>query len=106
LRRPLEPGQYLAIRYTERLGEVGAVSSVGSRGDSYDNALAESMHGLFKTELIRRRGSWRSLDQMELATAEWVEWYNRRRLHGALGDIPPAEYEELYRHRLDAPDAA
>jgi putative transposase len=98
--------QYLAIRYTERLGEIGAVRSVGSRGDSYDNALAESVHGLYKTELIHRRGPWRSLDQVELATAEWVDWYNWRRLHGALDDIPPAEFEALYRRRLEAPDAA
>jgi putative transposase len=97
--------QYLAIRYTERLGEIGALCSVGSRGDSYDNALAESVHGLYKTELIRRRGPWRSLDQVELATAEWVDWYNWRRLHGALDDIPPAEFEALYRYRL-GPDAA
>jgi putative transposase len=97
--------QYLAIRYTERLGEIGAVGSVGSRGDSYDNALAESVHGLYKTELIRHRGPWRSLDQVELATAEWVDWYNRRRLHGALGDVPPAEFEALFRCRLE-PDAA
>jgi putative transposase len=114
LRRPLSGlvhhsdrgGQYLAIRYTERLGEIGAVRSVGSRGDSHDNALAESVHGLYKTELIHRRGPWRSLDQGELATAEWVDWYNWRRLHGALGDIPPAEFEALYRRRLEAPDAA
>jgi len=98
--------QYLSIRYTERLSEVGAVCSVGSRGDSYDNALAESVHGLYKSELIGLRGPWRSLDQVELATAEWVDWYNRRRLHGALGDIPPAEFEQLYRRRLEAPDAA
>ena len=98
--------QYLAIRYTERLAEAGAVTSVGSRGDSYDNALAESVHALYKTELIRRRGPWRSLDQVELATAEWVDWYNQRRLHSAVGDIPPAEYEELYRRQLEAPDAA
>jgi transposase InsO family protein len=69
------------------------------------NALAESVHGLYKTELIRRRGPWRSLDQVELATAEWVDWYNWRRLHGALDDIPPAEFEALYRYRLE-PDAA
>jgi putative transposase len=97
--------QYLAIRYTERLSELGAVCSAGSRGDSYDCALAESLHGLYKTELIRRRGPWRSLDQVELATAEWVDWYNRRRLHGALGDLPPAEFEQVYRRRLE-PDAA
>jgi putative transposase len=98
--------QYLAIRYTERLSEVGAVCSVGSRGDSYDNTLAESLHGLYKSGLIHRRGAWRSLDQLELATAEWVDWYNRRRLHGALGDIPPTEFEQLYQRRMEPPDAA
>jgi putative transposase len=98
--------QYLAIRYTERLAEAGAVTSVGSRGDSYDNALAETVHGLYKAELIRRRGPWRSLDQVELATAEWVDWWNQRRLHSAVGGVPPAESEALYRRNLEAPDAA
>ena len=98
--------QYLAIRYTDRLAEAGAVASVGSRGDSYDNALAESVHALYKTELIRHRGPWRSLEQVELATAGWVEWYNRRRLHGATENLPPAEYEDRYRRRLEAPNAA
>ena len=85
--------QYLSIRYTERLAEAGAVRSVGSRGDSYDNALAESVNGLYKAEVIRKRGPWRSLEQVELATAEWVDWWNHRRLHSAIGDLPPAEYE-------------
>ncbi len=98
--------QYLAIRYTERLADAGAVRSVGSRGDSYDNALAETVVGLYKTELIRRRGPWRSLEQVELATAEWVDWWNQRRLHGADGDLPPAEYEELYYRRCDTTDVA
>jgi putative transposase len=98
--------QYLAIRYTERLAEAGAVTSVGSRGDSYDNALAETVHGLYKAELIRRRGPWRSLDQVELATAEWVDWWNQRRLHSAVGGVPPAESEALYRRNLEAPVAA
>lgn len=88
--------QYLAIRYTERLADAGAVRSVGSRGDSYDNALAESVVGLFKTELIRTRGPWRTLEQVELATAEWIDWYNNRRLHSSVGDLPPAEYEAAY----------
>ena len=70
-----------------------AVTSVGSRGDSFDNALAESTIGLYKTELIRRRGPWRGLDDLELATLEWVDWYNHRRLHGALEHVPPVEYE-------------
>jgi putative transposase len=88
--------QYLAIRYTERLADAGAVRSVGSRGDSYDNALAESVIGLYKTELIRKRGPWRSYEQLELATARWVEWYNQRRLHSSIGDVPPAEFESTY----------
>ena len=85
--------QYLSIRYTERLAEAGAVTSVGSRGDSFDNALAETTIGLYKTELIRRRGPWRSIDDLELATLEWVDWYNQRRLHSACDHRPPAEYE-------------
>jgi putative transposase len=88
--------QYLAIRYTERLADAGAVRSVGSRGDSYDNALAESVIGLYKTELIRKQGPWRSFEQLELATARWVEWYNQRRLHSSIGDVPPAEFESTY----------
>ena len=106
MRRPLEPGQYLAIRYTERLAEAGAAGSVGSRGDSYDNALAEAVNGLYKTELIRKRGPWRSLEQVELATAEWVDWWNHRRLHSALTNMPPAEFEALYHHQHVANDAA
>jgi putative transposase len=85
--------QYTSIRYTERLAEAGAQPSVGSVGDSFDNAMAESIIGLFKTELIRRRGPWRSLDAVELATMEWVDWYNNQRLFEAIGDIPPAEAE-------------
>ena len=87
---------YLAIRYTERLAEAGAVPSVGSRGDSYDNALAESFNGLYKTELIRHAGPWRGLDDVEYATLEYVAWFNHRRLHGELGMIPPAEFEAAY----------
>jgi len=88
--------QYLAIRYTERLADAGAVRSVGCRGDSYDNALAESVIGLYKTELIRKWGPWRSFEQLELATARWVDWYNQRRLHSSIGDQPPAEFEAAY----------
>jgi len=88
--------QYLAIRYTERLAEAGAVASVGSRGDSYDNALAESFNGLYKTELIRHRGPWRGLDDVEFATLDYVDWFNHRRLHGELGMRPPAEFEARY----------
>jgi putative transposase len=89
-------GQYLSIRYTERLADAGAACSVGSRGDSFDNALAESTIGLYKTELIRRRGPWRGLDDLELATLEWVDWYNHRRLHSACGNRSPAEYEAAF----------
>jgi putative transposase len=106
LRRSFEPGQYLSIRYTERLAEAGAVCSVGSRGDSYDNALAETVNGLFKTELIRRRGPWRSREHVELATAEWVGRWNHARLHSAIGDVPPAEYETNYHQLRTAADAA
>ena len=98
--------QYLSIRYTKRLAEAGAVSSVGSRGDSYDNALAETVVGLFKTELIHPRAPWRSKDQLELATAAWVDWWNHRRLHGANADRPPAEYEELYDRQRDSSGVA
>jgi putative transposase len=89
-------GQYLAIRYTERLAEAGAVASVGSKGDSYDNALAESFNGLYKTELIRHQGPWRGLEDVEYATLEYVDWFNYRRLHGELGMLPPAEFEAAY----------
>jgi putative transposase len=85
--------QYLAIRYTERLAEAGAVASVGSKGDSYDNALAETVNGLYKAELIWRRGPWRTVEDVELATLAWVDWWNHRRLHGACGHLPPAEFE-------------
>jgi putative transposase len=88
--------QYLAIRYTERLAEAGVVPSVGSRGDSYDNALAESFNGLYKTELIRHAGPWRGLDDVEYATLEYVDWFNHHRLHGELGMIPPAEFEATF----------
>jgi putative transposase len=88
--------QYLAIRYTERLAEAGAVTSVGSRGDSYDNALAETIIGLYKTELIRRRGPWKGLDEVEYATLEWVDWFNHRRLLQPIGHVPPAEFEAAY----------
>ena len=98
--------QYLAIRYTERLDEAKAVNSVGSKGDSYDNALAESVNALYKAELIRRRKRWRTLGELELATAAWVHWYNTERLHGTCGDIPPAEFEEAYYRQLEEANAA
>jgi putative transposase len=94
--------QYLAIRYTERLAEAGAVSSVGSRGDSYDNALAESFNGLYKVELIHHRGPWSGLSDVEHATLEYVDWFNRRRLHGELGMVPPAEFEAIYFEQTQA----
>jgi transposase InsO family protein len=88
--------QYLSMRYTDRLAEAGIAPSVGSRGDSYDNALAESIIGVFKTEVIRRQGPWRHLDAVEFATLDWVDWFNHRRLLEPIGDIPPAEYEARY----------
>lgn len=98
--------QYLSIRYTERLADEQAVVSVGSRGDSYDNALAESVIGLFKTELVKKQGPWRTAEQLELATARWVEWYNNRRLHSSIGDVPPAEFEATYYANSTTVDAA
>jgi transposase InsO family protein len=88
--------QYLSIRYTERLKEAGLEPSVGSVGDSYDNALAESIIGLYKTELIRRAGPWRDLEAVEFATLKWVHWFNHRRLLEPIGNIPPAEKEAAY----------
>jgi putative transposase len=88
--------QYLSMRYTDRLADAGIAPSVGSRGDSYDNALAESVIGLFKTEVIRRLGPWRHLDAVEFATLEWVDWFNHRRLLEPIGYMPPAEYEARY----------
>ena len=88
--------QYLAVRYTDRLAEAGVVASVGSKGDSYDNALAESFHGLYKAELIHHRGPWHGLEDVEYATLEYVDWFNQWRLHGELGMLPPAEFETTY----------
>jgi putative transposase len=105
-RRPLHRGglvhhsdrgsQYVSIHYTERLAQAGIEPSVGSVGDSYDNALAESINGLYKAEVIHRRGPWRSLEAVEFATLEWVDWFNHRRLLEPIGNIPPAEAEALY----------
>lgn len=92
--------QYLSIRYTERLAEAGIEPSVGSVGDSYDNALAESIIGLFKTEVIRQRGPWRNFEDVEFAVLEWVDWFNHRRLLEPIGDIPPAEKEQAYYQQL------
>ena len=100
LRRHLELAQYLSIRYTERLADAGIVMSVGSRGDSYDNALAETVNGLYKAELVYRRGVWHGREDLELATLEWVDWYNHQRLFGPLGYLPPAEYEAIDRATL------
>ena len=89
LRRPLESAQYTTIRFSERLAEAGIDASVGSVGDSFDNALAETINGLYKTELIKPRRPWRTVEEVELATAEWVDWFNHRRLYEYCGDIPP-----------------
>ena len=94
--------QYLSIRYTERLAEAGIEPSVGSKGDSYDNALAESVIGLFKTEVIRQQGPWRTLEDVEFAVLEWVWWFNHHRLLEPLGYLPPAEYEEVFYSRREA----
>ena len=111
-RRPIRDGrlvhhsdrgsQYLALRYTERLIDAGIEPSVGSVGDSYDNALAETINGLYKTEVIHRRGPWRSFEAVEFATLEWVDWFNRRRLLEPIGNVPPAEAEARYYAELAA----
>jgi transposase InsO family protein len=88
--------QYVSMRYTDRLAEVGIAPSVGSRGDAYDNALAESVIGLFKTEVIRRQGPWRHLEAVEFATLVWVDWFNTRRLLEPIGYVSPVEYEARY----------
>ena len=93
--------QYVSIRYTERLAEAGIEPSVGSVGDSYDNALAETINGLYKAEVIHRRGPWRSFEAVEYATLEWVDWFNNRRLLEPIGNIPPAEAEANYHAMLD-----
>jgi putative transposase len=95
--------QYLSIRYTERLAEAGIEPSVGSVGDSYDNALAESIIGLYKTEVIRKIGPWRNMEHVEFETLKWVDWFNNRRLLEPIGDIPPAEFEALHYQKLEAP---
>jgi len=96
--------QYLSIRYSERLMEAGVEPSVGSKGDSYDNALAETINGLYKAELIHRRAPWKTRQSLELATLEWVAWFNHQRLHSAIGYIPPAEAEENYYNQLASTD--
>jgi putative transposase len=110
LHPPVESGQYRAVRYTERLAEAQAVASVGSKGDSYDNAMAEAFNSLFKAECIRNpamrpNGGWKSITDVELAVAEYVDWFNHRRLHSAAADIPPAELEAAhYRQRAATPE--
>jgi transposase InsO family protein len=94
--------QYVSMRYTERLADAGIEPSVGSRGDSFDNALSESIIGLFKTEVIRRQGPWRQLEAVEFATLDWVDWFNHRRLLEPIGYVPPAEYEARYHARSPA----
>ena len=93
--------QYLSITYTKRLAEAGITPSVGSVGDSYDNALAETIHGLYKAEVIHRLGPWKSVQDVEMETLEWVDWFNHKRLLGPIGNIPPAEAESLYYAALD-----
>lgn len=115
-RRPVKRGglvhhsdrgsQYVSIRFSERLAEAGIEPSVGSVGDSYDNALAETINGLYKAEVIHRRGPWRNFEAVEFATLEWVDWFNHRRLLEPIGNIPPAEAERRYYAMLDAPAMA
>ena len=97
--------QYVSIRYSERLAEAGIEPSVGSKGDSYDNALAETINGLYKAELIHRRAPWKTRESVEMATMEWVSWFNSQRLLGPIGYIPPAEAEANYYRRLATPVA-
>lgn len=106
LRRPVESAQYVSIRCTERLAEAGIEPSVGSVGDIYDNALAETINGVSKAELIHRHGPWRSFEAVEFATLTWVDWFNHRRLLEPIGNIPPAEAEERYYAMLDEPAIA
>ena len=98
--------QYVSIKCTERLAEAGIEPSVGSVGDSYDNALAETINGLYKAEVIHRRGPWRSFEAVEYATLEWVDWFNHRRLLEPIGNVPPAEAEKLYYADADNIDMA
>jgi transposase InsO family protein len=106
LRRPVESAQYLSIKYTERLAEAKIAPSVGSVGDSYDNALAETINGLFKAEVIHRRGPWRNFEAVEYATLEWVDWFNNRRLLEPIGNIPPAEAEANFYAAMERSDMA
>ncbi|MBA2949636.1 transposase [Streptomyces sp. PSKA28] len=96
MRRPVESRQYTSFKLAEHLDREGIAASIGSVGDALDNALMESAIGLYKTELIKPQRPWKTLAEVELATAEWVDWYNHRRLHGEIGHVPPAEYEAAY----------
>ena len=98
--------QYLSIRYTERLAQAGFNASVGSVGDSYDNAMAETINGLYKAEVIRENGPWRGLDDVEQATLTWVDWFNNRRILQPIGDVPPAEYELMYDQQNESSNVA
>jgi len=98
--------QYLSIRYSDKLAEAGIDASVGSVGDSYDNALAETINGLYKIEVIRHRGPWINIDEVEYATLDWVDWFNHRRILEPIGNIPPAEYELMYYQQFEELSAA
>ncbi len=98
--------QYLCVRYSERLAQAGIEGSVGSVGDSYDNALAESVNGLFKTEVVRKSGPWRGLEDVEFATLKWVDWFNTERLHSSLGYVSPVEYEVNFKRSQEAQSKA
>ena len=98
--------QYVAVRYTQRLAEAGAVASVGSTGDSYDNALAEAFNSLFKAELIRNKGPFKSIEDLEIAVAEYIDWFNHRRVHGEIRLVPPVEFEDVYHHENPVPAPA
>ena len=97
-------GQYVSIRYTERLAKAGIEPSVGSVGDAYDNASAETINGLYKTEVIRRRSSWKTMEEVEMETLKWVDWLNNRRLLDPIGNIPPAEAEDAFYANLNTFD--
>ena len=102
LRRSIEPSQYTSLAYTDRLADAGIAPSVGSKGDAYDNAMAESLNGTYKWELVKTR-RWKSRSELELATVEWISWYNHTRLHGEIGDVSPAEFEAEWRARTAEP---
>jgi len=103
LRRPLESAQYTSIRYAERLADAGALASIGTVGDSFDDALAESVIGLYETECVRWEGPWRGVDDLELATLSWVHWFNQTRLHSSIGDVLPIEYEHEHHRQNPSP---